>query len=253
MNTLHHGTWQQTLHGVVCDTLITDAPYGIRTHQGHNGDQVTTRTRDKAARRSISYDSLTPADVDQFVQSWAPRCRQWMVSITCDGLAHVWRNAYDRAGLCSFAALPWVAPGGSVRLMGDGPASWACWIMVARQRTGNDRYGRAVSKWGALPGAYTARKERGSHIGGKPLQLMQALVRDYSRPGDLVCDPFAGFGTTLAAAARAGRQYVGAEVNAETYAHALQYIEQKASQMGLFSAMSGQQMTIGGVDAEIST
>jgi len=38
-------------------------------------------------------------------------------------------------------------------------------------------------------------------IGGKPMWLMRALVRDYSRPGNLVCDPCAGGATTLIAAA----------------------------------------------------
>jgi site-specific DNA-methyltransferase (adenine-specific) len=53
--------------------------------------------------------------------------------------------------------------------------------------------------------------------GGKPLWLMQQLVRDYSRPGDLVCDPCAGGATTLIAAAIEGRRAVGAELDPTTY------------------------------------
>ena len=52
-------------------------------------------------------------------------------------------------------------------------------------------------------------------VGSKPVWLMRALIRDYSEPGDLVCDPFAGFGTTLLAAAIEGRRSVGCEVNAK--------------------------------------
>ena len=49
---------------------------------------------------------------------------------------------------------------------------------------------------------------------------MRALARDYSRPGDLICDPCTGKGTTLLAAAVEGRRAIGAEVNRDTYAEA---------------------------------
>jgi len=45
--------------------------------------------------------------------------------------------------------------------------------------------------------------------------LAAAVVEDASRPGDLVLDPFAGYGTTLAVAGRMGRQAVGVELLAE--------------------------------------
>jgi hypothetical protein len=43
---------------------------------------------------------------------------------------------------------------------------------------------------------------------------MRALVRDYSRPGDLVCDPCAGAGTTLVAAKMSGRRFIGSDIDA---------------------------------------
>ena len=56
--------------------------------------------------------------------------------------------------------------------------------------------------------------------GGKPLWLMRAIIRDYTRPGDLVCDPCAGGGTTLLAAAIEGRRAIGAEMNPDTHSKA---------------------------------
>jgi site-specific DNA-methyltransferase (adenine-specific) len=49
-------------------------------------------------------------------------------------------------------------------------------------------------------------------VGGKPLWLMERLVEDYSRPGDLVVDPCCGAGTTLLAALRTGRRAIGGDV-----------------------------------------
>lgn len=46
----------------------------------------------------------------------------------------------------------------------------------------------------------------------KPLKLLDRIVRASSDKGSLVVDPFAGSGTTLIAAAAAGRRFVGCDV-----------------------------------------
>src|SRR5690606_34553635 len=99
-----------------------------------------------------------------------------------------------------------------VRLLGDGPSTWTCWIVVARPRSVE------FARWGTLPGAYVlppGHAERMPVVGGKPLWLMERLVEDYSRPGDLVCDPCCGAGTTLEAALRTGRLAVGGDAMRE--------------------------------------
>ena len=45
----------------------------------------------------------------------------------------------------------------------------------------------------------------------KPMRLMERIIRCSTRPGDTVCDLFAGSGTTLAAAAALGRRFVGVD------------------------------------------
>jgi site-specific DNA-methyltransferase (adenine-specific) len=40
---------------------------------------------------------------------------------------------------------------------------------------------------------------------------MRAIVRDYSRPGDLIVDPFCGSGTTAIAAASESRRCITSE------------------------------------------
>ena len=46
----------------------------------------------------------------------------------------------------------------------------------------------------------------------KPLALLSRIVRCASREGELVFDPFAGSGTTLEAAAREGRRFLGVDM-----------------------------------------
>jgi DNA modification methylase len=93
---------------------------------------------------------------------------------------------------------------------------------------------KRLSKWGTLPGGYTGPPGERVHIGGKPLWLMRALVRDYTKPGDLVCDPMAGAATTLIAALSENRRAIGAEVDPETFA-----VAQKRMALGYTPSLFG--------------
>jgi site-specific DNA-methyltransferase (adenine-specific) len=76
--------------------------------------------------------------------------------------------------------------------------------------------GRAIgSVWDDCP-AMTAntplQRESTGYPTQKPIKLLDRIVRASSRSGDLVIDPFCGSGTTLVAAARAGRAFAGCDV-----------------------------------------
>lgn len=58
------------------------------------------------------------------------------------------------------------------------------------------------------------------HPNEKPVALMRELIEATTAPGALILDPFAGSGSTLAAAALTGRQYIGIEISAEHHATA---------------------------------
>jgi site-specific DNA-methyltransferase (adenine-specific) len=51
-----------------------------------------------------------------------------------------------------------------------------------------------------------------AHPTEKAVGILTPLIRSFSKPGGLVLDPFAGSGSTLVAAALAGRRYLGIEI-----------------------------------------
>lgn len=51
----------------------------------------------------------------------------------------------------------------------------------------------------------------GGHACPFSTELADAVIAAWSKPGDLVCDPYTGSGTTAVAALRAGRRFVGSE------------------------------------------
>jgi DNA modification methylase len=58
------------------------------------------------------------------------------------------------------------------------------------------------------------------HPTQKPVELMRYLVETYTNPGETVCDPFAGSGTTGIACAHSRRNFIGIERDASHYATA---------------------------------
>lgn len=66
------------------------------------------------------------------------------------------------------------------------------------------RYPRSVLE-------FTNPLHKGGHPTQKPLALIEWLVLTYTRPGQLVCDPYFGSGTTAEACAKHGRRFIGFE------------------------------------------
>ena len=219
---LRLGRWQDALAGVTCDAIVTDPPYGARTHE--NTRSLGNERADGYAMENLGpgYTAWTSADIDEFVQSWSPRCRGWIVTLTSHDLIPAWQAAHEAVGRYCFAPVPCVIRGMSVRLCGDGPSSWTVYAVVARPAT------QEFARWGTLDGAYVGGNGSHGRGGGtdrgggrgKPSWLEHALVRDYSRPGDVVVDPMAGFGGALAAAVSLGRTAIGAEMDAAAFLEA---------------------------------
>jgi len=199
---LRCGRWQEALaHVTECDALITDPPYSERTHAG--ALDATT------LERGVSYCHLTDDDARAIVTHWSDRVGGWIVVHTDDVLHPVFRSAYIERGRYAFPMLPVLQQ--QPRITGDGPPSAGHLLAVARPRE------RRFLSWGSLPGWYVTSRDGSIVRGGKPLDLMRAIVRDYTRPGDLVVDLYAGGGTTLLAAVMEGRRAIGAEMDPATF------------------------------------
>lgn len=204
---LRCGRWQDVLADVErCDAVITDPPYSARTHDGQ-------RTRSSIRMPTIAYDGLVEADAEEFAGSWAKRTASWVIAF-CDHTAFRWHEAaWDIEGWLTFAPL-FVKENPTPRFSGDGPAFAIEFILAARRRS-------ATIKPGSLPAYYEHQiggdRATRTVAGAKPLGLMRAIIRDYTRPGDLVVDPFAGGGTTALACAIEGRRCITSELSVDTF------------------------------------
>jgi len=220
------GDYREVLEGVTCDALITDPPYSARTHQGHRNGVGLSGSGTPTERVDLSYGAWDDGCIARFVGDWSSRTAGWMACMTSHDLCPSYERAMEARGRYVFAPIPCCVTGMTCRLAGDGPSSWSVYAMVSRPRSAEwlavrkaKRDARGEIK--SLPGFYAGPREEQEHIGGKPLWLMRALVRDYSEPGDLICDPCAGGGTTLLAAVMENRRAIGAERDPATFAKAV--------------------------------
>ncbi len=55
-------------------------------------------------------------------------------------------------------------------------------------------------------------KERLGYPTQKPVALLERIIKASSNPGDLVLDPFCGCGTTIDAAEKLGREWIGIDI-----------------------------------------
>lgn len=208
------------------DAVVTDPPYSEHTHAGHDGGALPGR--DGAWRNTLGYSGLGLADARDLVRVFSGLCDGWIVWLTDHRLAPVIHAEFERAGRCVFAPLPFFQAGRSIRLSGDGPCSWTDWIVVSRAAR--------QKKWGTLRGGYIAGEgwNDKARMGGKPTRLMQLILHDYTRPGDVVCDPFMGAGTTGVACVSEARKFVGIEIDPGCFDIACRRIEQANKQPRLF-------------------
>jgi len=219
------GRWQNVMADVELDALISDSPFDEATHDGA-ADEATGG--DGSNRVGVAYEPWTRDHVVDFVNHWSPRVRGWIAMICADTMIDWWKQAYRDAGRYAFQDVPIVVRGMGVRLLGDGPSSWGLHLMVARPRT------KLMASWGTLDGGYCVPAESDAQGGrGKPLRLIRAIVRDYSRPGDLVGDPLGGYATTLIAARSEGRSAIGCEEDKSVFLEGQRRVG-KPVQMGLF-------------------
>jgi hypothetical protein len=193
------------------DVLITDPPFSPRVHAGQRVKRADASHGHAVTAHGLGYDAWTAADVDLFVTTWSPRVTRWMVILCSHDMVPLYERALVTAGRYVFAPVPCITRGMSVRLAGDGPSSWTVYALAARP-VGM----RPLS--GTLPGAYVGPRERLAMPGAKPLWLMHALVTDYTRACDVVCDPCAGSGSALVAARAIHRTCIGGEPDPARYA-----------------------------------
>ena len=213
-------TYDAALQGARAGLLLTDPPYCLLTRRRKGGD-----LRDKRAGVKIDLDPIVRFEdvrsYRKFTEEWLPRA-----AARCDGPLVIWTNFLGKEPIRAVA-----------RGLGVTEAGEFTWAKKTTGHEGNEqllrvyetalvfsktplpplRPGDPPRAWCVAAG-YDDDGEAvrfGAHPNHKPFSVLEALIRQWSRPGDLVLDPFAGSGSIPAAALRLARRAACSEIEAE--------------------------------------
>jgi DNA modification methylase len=138
----------------------------------------------------------------------------------------------------------WIRTDGAPQFTGDRPAQ-GCDAIAIMHPKGKKRWNgggrRAVWTYGV-----EKRAKSIGHPTPKPVDLMLALVEDFTEPGDLILDPFAGSGTTGVACLRRGRRFMGIERDPRYFDLACERLRAEEHGHSLAAERAGQLTLVGG-------
>ncbi|HEY6912447.1 MAG TPA: site-specific DNA-methyltransferase [Myxococcales bacterium] len=213
-------TYRKVLGGERAALLFTDPPYCLLTRRRKGGD-----LRDRRAGVKIDRDPVVRFEdvrgYRKFTEEWLPKAAAHVA-----GPAVIWSNFLGKEPIRGVA-----------RGLGYVEAGEFTWAKRTSEHAGNEqllrvyetalvflreplaplRPGDAPRVWCVAAG-YDDDGEAarwGSHPNHKPFTVLEALLRQWSRPGDLVLDPFAGSGSIPAAALRLQRRAGCSEIEEE--------------------------------------
>ncbi len=234
------------------DHVITDPPYSEGTHAAAAAAAAAARPLPDGNIRRVynseangfGFAHLPIESRPLLAAEWARLVRRWVLVFTDQEGAGPWHLAIDASPLDHVRIGQWVKVGSTPQFTGDRPANGCEAIMVAHVK-GRKRWngGGKHGIW-QHPIAALEAKQNGSgrpeHITPKPVGLMAELISDFTDPGDLVLDAFAGSGTTGVACLRLGRRFIGIEKDAKYAAIARERLRAEDQGLTLRDARAGQ-------------
>lgn len=206
-SSVHFGRWQDVLPDCEFDSLITDPPYLGARGESWESNRVPL---------AVPYPPITEDDLRAVVRELGSRACKWLVIFNDFPGVLVLRDEMIKTGwVVGPQPVVWAKPRGAYVPNGTAcsPAKSVEFLAVGRRKTVRDMKQR--------PGHYVSPSyspaQKIFRTGGKPPHLMRAIVSDYSEPGDVVCDPFLGAGTTGVACRDLGRGFFGSECDRGTF------------------------------------
>lgn len=206
------------------DVMITDPPYGVGQYEETKSDVGVVQILQPWKRKAVFGYPETLVEwcceigkPDEWVTWWASNAMLkgfatrglWreVEAIACYGKNRFHELRRPRSAFAEWVNESWVdnsKSGTNKRL----------------QKGTDNKNARLGDCWtDASPNLGFTSKRR-LHPNEKPLVMMARLVEGMSEPGETVCDPYLGSGTTAAACLRTGRNFFGVERDPKHYATA---------------------------------
>lgn len=199
--TLYHGDCREVMAGMAdrsVAAILTDPPYTERTH-------VMAKTNKGAGHgvRAVSFASISDVDLSEALSECGRVSCGWVIAT----LAYQHAFGFDAEpprGLRTLRLGVWVKTNPMPQISADRPGQG--WESIAYMHRADVK---PTWNGGGRAGNYVLPAQQGEgHPTSKPLAMVADWVRNFTKPGDVVLDPFAGSGPVGRAAKDLGRRAV---------------------------------------------
>jgi DNA modification methylase len=196
--------------------MVTDPPYGVE-YDANWRNEAMRADGSQIGGRAVG--KVLNDDKADWREAWA---------LFPGDVAYVW-HAGVMAGSVSeslvaidFVIRSQIIWAKQVFAIGRGDYHWQhepCWYAVRKGATGHYNGDRTQSTLWEID---KPQKSETGHSTQKPIECMERPIRNNSKPGELVYEPFSGSGTTIIACERTGRKCRAIELNPAYVAVAIQ-------------------------------
>jgi site-specific DNA-methyltransferase (adenine-specific) len=195
------------------DAILTDPPFDQRTHRAavELGPRIEGK---RSVAGELPFPPLDAAMLATLAQHFARVARRWIVVFSGERQIEAWAAAIEAAGARVVRVGLALRTNPRPQMSGDRPAPPADFLVIAYASPGRMSWngGGKAGAWRSPPARFDTDGET-VHPTQKPIALMRELVEDFTDPGELVCDPSAGSGSTAIACKELGRRFIGWEVS----------------------------------------
>ena len=199
------------------DLLLTDPPYGIsKAYMCENQVPRRLRTdgRDFIMPKGNFGEWDTPLEPREWLNVVLPKVDGWVVSFCAQSQIAAYQHCLTAHKFVAVGTLVWQKTNPVPFNHKYKPVN-AWEAIVVGKRPSTDFNGNGV-----IHNVFKCKSpspQKRIHTTQKPVDLVMQFVKLFSKPGDLVFDPFAGSGTTVVAAAALDRYAVGYEADSKNY------------------------------------
>ena len=197
--------------------MVTDPPYGVE-YDANWRNEAMRADGSQIGGRAVG--KVLNDDKADWREAWA---------LFPGDVAYVWHapgplqvKVHDSLVASQFIPRSHIIWAKSRFVIGRGDYHWQhepCWYAVRKGATGHYNGDRTQSTLWEID---KPQKSETGHSTQKPIECMERPIRNNSKPGELVYEPFSGSGTTIIACERTGRKCRAIELNPAYVAVAIQ-------------------------------
>lgn len=183
------------------DAVITDPPYSEATHSNAKSNKGGG-----SGVKAIDFKAIDFKAIDSLLDACASLCDGWVIAnMDWRHIACIEFEGHAFYELIRFGV--WVKTNPMPQISADRPANG--WDGIAYMYPkGRKKVWHGGGSHGNWIGPVITN---GDHPTGKPVDMIQSWVTRFTRPHEIILDPFMGSGTTGVAAVQMGRQFIGIE------------------------------------------